>query len=187
MSKEPNSPLDYTADPPEYSESVGLDLTTPLKRIQPSRPPRSRIASVSRFLHIDLQKPIDFKVQSSYFECRTLRLKYRTRHGFDRFKADIGDKLQVSLHREFDVAAFVLGYVDSCGDLISVTCEQDLLECAAHAKKQADNADAVLLAYDAKEHMATAARVKEEWRAQNSSLVTNTVRMIKDAFRVFMG
>lgn len=187
MSKVPNPPLDYTADPPEYSESVGLDHTTPLKRPQPTRAPRSRIASVSRFLRIDLQKPVDFKVQSSYLECRTIRLKYRTRHGFDRFKADIGDKLQVSLHRDIDVAAFALGYVDSCGDLISVTCEQDLLECAAHAKKQAGEAGAVLLAYDENDHIATAERVKEEWRTQHSSLVTNTVRMVKDAFRAFMG
>lgn len=87
---------------------------------------------VSKIFQVDFDKAYSFKVRSHIIEARNFRFNYPPRNGFEKLKKYIQDKLHYTLNQEIPLHTISIGYEDESRLLISITTDNDLLECTRY-------------------------------------------------------
>ncbi|CAH2355493.1 hypothetical protein CLIB1423_27S00848 [[Candida] railenensis] len=116
--------------------------------------------------HEDLDKAYPFKVNSLIVEERSFRFQYPPKNGLEKLVRYILDKIHYSTQDSSD-HVFSLGYFDDSGELITITSDEDLLECVhSFNLNNKLSKDILLMAYKNEDHLQIVKEIKRKKQLQ---------------------
>lgn len=116
--------------------------------------------------HEDLDKAYPFKVNSLIVDERTFRFPYPPKNGLGKLVKYILDKIHYATHDSTD-HVFSLGYFDDSGELITMTSDEDLLECVhSFNLNNKLSKDILLMAYKIEDHSQIVKEIKGKKQRQ---------------------
>ncbi|CAH2355494.1 hypothetical protein CLIB1423_27S00870 [[Candida] railenensis] len=130
----------------------------------------------------EFEKSYPFKVKSSTIEEGVVRFHYFPKHGIERFRKVIEDKIQYitqssSCSSCSSCSPFAVGYFDQKKDLISISSDQDLLECIHwyNVNNRYHPSAIKLITYDIRNHAEVAKQYKKRKREKCEIIVASVL------------